>query len=62
MSVDTDGGYILPHDLVSLTARPDIVVWNSLLKRMYFLELTIAFNTNLEAASDRKREKYSFSC
>ena len=58
--VDIDGGYILPLDLASLTARPDIAVWNISMKCMHFLQLTVAFDTNLEAASDKKHEKYSY--
>ena len=44
--------YALPVPLSLLTARPDIAVWNLSLHRIYFVELTVAFDTNLEEARD----------
>ena len=39
MSVDMNGGYIFPPDL---TARPDIAVWNSLLKHVFSCPLRLS--------------------
>ena len=60
LSVDICDGYKLPPSLTSLCSKPDIVVWNTSTKRIFFLELTVAFDNNLENAKERKLHRYSY--
>jgi len=56
LCVDLTGDYN-PIDMVFETLRPDIVIFNR--KSVFILELTIAHETNLEAAESRKDSKYA---
>ena len=44
---------IVPTDL-----RPDIGWWDDQQKSLVLAELTISYETNFEAAAERKEEKY----
>ena len=58
MTADLNGQYSLPVPLSHFTAaRPDIAIWNKTVNRIYFLELTIAFDDYMQNASDRKKRK-----
>ena len=59
MTADLNGQYSLPMPLSHFTARPDIAIWNKTVNRIYFLELTIAFDDYMQNASNRKKRKYS---
>ena len=52
------GGTIPPH-ILTTSQRPDLVIINEESKELTMVELTIPFETNLEAAHSRKVEKYN---
>ena len=52
------GGTIPPH-ILTTSQRPDLVIINEESKELTMVELTIPFETNLEAAHNRKVEKYN---
>ena len=56
LCVDLTGDYN-PIDMMFKTLRQDIVIFNR--KSVFILELTIAHETNLEAAESRKDSKYA---
>ena len=52
------GSYNFPQHIVSTDLRPDIVWWNDSSRTMVIIELTIAFETSFQSASERKKIKY----
>jgi len=50
--------YEFPTHIVPTDLRPDIVWWNDQQKSLVLAELTISYETNFEAAAERKEEKY----
>ena len=58
ISADVDGNYTFPTHIVPTDLRPDIVWWNDVDKTLVLVELTIAFETSFEVASQRKTIKY----
>ena len=55
---DLSGGYEFPMRIVPTDLRPDIVWWDDQQKPLVLAELTISYETNFEAAAERKEEKY----
>ena len=58
VSADIDDNYIFPTHIVPTDLRPDIVWWNEVDKTLVMVELTIAFETSFEGATQRKTVKY----
>ena len=50
--------YCFPHHITSTDLRPDMVCWDDTQKKVWFIELTVCFETGFLAAADRKEEKY----
>ena len=48
----------IPADIFVTTLKPDIVIVNNIQKTVTIIELTIPFDTNIESANKRKRDKY----
>ena len=51
--------YIFPQAIATTNSRPDMVIWNDQLTSIYLIELTIPFETGIEDAAERKRQKYA---
>ena len=47
-----------PHHITPTTLRPDIVWWDDSKRKIFMVELTIAFETSFSTAAERKRVKY----
>ena len=47
------------HPFMLSNLKPDIIMWNAETKSVSFLELTVCFDTNAPAASQRKTIKYA---
>ena len=59
MTADLPGSSYHYSPLIGYTDnRPDIVVWDETLKQFYLIELLVCFETNFEAARERKVLKY----
>ena len=48
-----------PSDIISTAQRPDMLIWNNHMLKLYVIELTIPFKTNFFDASKRKYERYT---
>ena len=55
---DLGSEYCFPTQLASTDPRPDMVWWNVTTMTATLLELTIPFDTLLNEAAERKRDKY----
>ena len=51
--------YHYPPHIGSTDSRPDIVIWDDILRRVHLLELTVCFETNLDTARQRKLCRYT---
>ena len=45
-------------DVVTTTLRPDIVVWSESHKKLFMVELTVPWEEAMDAAFERKKDKY----
>ena len=52
-----DQRYSFPQDVATTDSRPDMVVWSD--QSITLIELTIPFESGMEAAALRKKEKYA---
>ena len=60
MTVDLpDNIYSFPHHITPTNLRPDVVWWSDEMKMVYFLELTISFESTMDQAHHRKLAKYN---
>ena len=50
--------YHYPPNIGCTDARPDIVVWDDIVKQVFLIELTVCFETNFEAAMERTVSRY----
>lgn len=48
-----------PQQTVITSLRPDIVIWSTSTKTVIMAELTVPWEVGMEAAFERKREKYA---
>ena len=51
-------GGTIPADVLCTLERPDIVLLERKLKKIYLLELTCSFKNNIESAHISKRRRY----
>ena len=58
LTADLNDKYELPMHIVPTDLCPDIVWWDDQQKSLVLAELTISYETNFEAAAERKEEKY----
>ena len=56
--VDVGKKLQIPRDIVITTLRPDIVLFSRKQKLMFFLELTVPWETRINESYERKRLKY----
>ena len=49
----------LPADIIQTSQRPDIVITNRVKNTIDIIELTVPYETNFQAARERKAERYS---
>ena len=56
--IATDLDELLIFPIVATLQRPDIVIWNSERKVVHLLELTVPWESNLDAAEERKERRY----
>ena len=54
----SSGTYSFPHYITPTGLQPDIVWWSDQRKDLWLLELTISYESLVENARRRKREKY----
>jgi len=60
MTADLPGSsYQYPQHVGCTDARPDIMVWDDTLKHISLIELSVCFETNFEAARERKVSRYT---
>ena len=57
-SVDLQDKYSFPQHIAQTDFQPDIIVWDDECKSVTMIELTIPFDTIMQEAADRKKEKY----
>ena len=57
ITADLDG-YSFPLHIASTDLRPDLVCWDEKQKRVWYVELTVCYETCFQAAADRKEERY----
>ena len=53
-----DQSYYFPASFSCTNSRPDLVIWNKDLTSIHLIELTVPFETTMEDAAARKRERY----
>jgi ribosomal protein L15 len=56
--IATDIDKLLVFPIVATLQRLDIVIWSNERKIVHLLELTVPWESNLEAAEDRKEKRY----
>ena len=49
---------MVPQEIVTTNLRPDIVYWSTSQQVVYFIELTVPWESSLEEAYERKKLKY----
>ncbi|KAF7659245.1 hypothetical protein LDENG_00000630 [Lucifuga dentata] len=59
MRVDLDHQLKFPHEIATTVLRPDIVLWSIPARTVIMAELTVPWEEGMEAAFERKKEKYS---
>ncbi len=59
MKVDLDQQLKFPHEVATTSLRPDIVLWSISARTVIMAELTVPWEEGMEAAFERKKEKYS---
>ena len=59
MRADLDRQLTFPQEIVTTSLRPDIVLWSTSTKTVIMVELTVPWEEGMEAAFERKRDKYS---
>ena len=47
-----------PTDIVVTAKRPDVILWNDVVQRIYLVELTVCHESNFDAADERKTARY----
>lgn len=56
---DLDRQLKFPQDITLTSLRPDTVIWSTITKTVIMAELTVPWEDGLEAAFERKKEKYA---
>ena len=51
-------GGTIPADIVVTGERPDLIIVNRNLKKIYLVELTCSFETNVDSANVKKKMRY----
>ena len=59
MRVDLKPQLKFPPEITTTSLRPDIVLWSIPAKTVIMAELTVPWEENMEAAFERKKDKYS---
>lgn len=59
MLADVGQRLTVPAEIVTITQRPDLVLWSDALKSVYFIEITVFWEDATEEASERKRLQYA---
>lgn len=59
MRVNLNQQLKFPPEIAATSLRPDIVIWSSSAMVVVIAELTVPWEENMEAAFERKKEKYS---
>lgn len=59
MRVDQDRQLCFPTEITTTSLRPDIVVWSTKAKSVNLIKLTVPMEEGIEAAFERKKDKYS---
>ncbi|KAJ8402646.1 hypothetical protein AAFF_G00367290 [Aldrovandia affinis] len=59
MRVDLSRQLQFPRKITITTLRPDIVVWSTTAKTVLLIKRTVPWEEGVEAAYERKRQKYS---
>ena len=50
--------FIFPTEIALMTQHPDIVIWSVRLKKVFIIELIVAFEENFDWVHQHKLEKY----
>ncbi|TWW66492.1 hypothetical protein D4764_20G0005240 [Takifugu flavidus] len=59
MLVDIGQQLTFPLEIAATTLRPDLVLWSSLLKSVYIIELTVPWESSAEEAYEHKKLRYT---
>ncbi|XP_060789308.1 uncharacterized protein LOC132894068 [Neoarius graeffei] len=59
LRVDLDQQLKFPPEITTTSLRPDVVLWSPAVKTVILPELTIPWEGGMEAAFERKRDKYT---
>ena len=59
MRVDLGKQLQFPREIVETSLRPDLVMWSEVCKTVLLVELTVPWESGVEAANERKRAKYA---
>ena len=59
MQVDLGGKLVVPLEIVCTNLRPDIVLWSRSKRIVYFIELTVPWESSVEEAYERKKLRYA---
>ena len=59
LQVDLEYRLIFPQEISTTNLRPDMVLWSTEKRVVYIIELTVPWETAVDEAFERKRNKYS---
>lgn len=59
MRADLDQQLKFPHEITPTSLRPDVVLWSTSMRTVIMVELTVPWEEGMEAAFERKKEKYT---
>ena len=59
LRADLDRQLKFPQEIAITSLRPDIVIWSIAMKTVVMAELTVPWEDGLEAAFERKKERYA---
>ena len=59
MQVGLDGKLMVPHEIVCIRLRPDLVLWSDSQKIVDFIELTVPWEDSVEEAFESKKHRYA---
>ena len=57
--MDLDKKLVFPPEIVTTSLRPDLVLWSTLQKSVFIVELTVPWEAAVGEAFERKQLRYS---
>ena len=59
MQVDVGQRLSVPSEIAITNLRPDLLLWSNSQRMVYFIELTVPWEDNVEEAFERKKLRYT---